>query len=186
MTTAVVDSPENEDTQAWWWKTGTFLKVQVRPGLLVVSILSSVAISLLPVAASASVPATQKALATADTHMQWTSCGERCVQGNDSIDSISVTIRDNYLVLSEVLSDADFKSTLEEKSIVLWKVTDGYGGQSAISWVAREMRVWMRSPAPFEASMKSDGDQFTFTGWAGDGSLALAVVFGQRGTRVLP
>jgi hypothetical protein len=99
------------------------------------------------------------------------------MQGIDSIDSISATIRGNTLVLGEGLSEADTKTIFEEKSVVLSNVADGYGGQNALSWVAREMKVWEISPTPFQAGVTLNGDQFTFGGWAGDGSLALRVVF---------
>jgi hypothetical protein len=144
---------------------------------LVAGVLCSAAISLLPSGASASGQASQKLIAISDSHMMWTTCGKNCMQGIDSIDSISATIRGNTLVLGEVLGLADSKAIFEEKSVVLSNAAD-YGGQSALSWVAREMKVWEKSAAPFQASVKFNGDQFTFGGWAGDGSLALMVVFG--------
>jgi len=146
--------------------------------LVVVGVLCVAAISLLTEAASATRHASQKLIAISDSHMKWTTCGKNCLQGIDSIDSISVTIRGNALVLGEVLSRADSKTIFEEKSVVLSNAADGYGGQNALSWVAREMKVWERYPTPFQAREQFNGDQFTFGGWSGDGSLALMVVFG--------
>lgn len=145
---------------------------------LVVGVLFCAAASLLPTVAMASVAAPRKLIGISDSQMKWTSCGKSCVQGIDLVDSISATIHGNTLVLGEELSHSDSKTILEENSVLLSRAVGGYGGVIALAWAAREMKVWVSSSAPFQTSEKFNGNTFTFGGWAGDGSLALTVVFG--------
>lgn len=162
-----------------WALVGTFgLWRFPRVRLVVLGIVFSAAVSLLPGVTSASERPPQKLIAISDSHMKWASCGRNCVQGIDSRDSISAVVRANVVVLGEVLRYGDSKAILDENSTVLSTTTDGYGGDSALSWVAHEMKVWVDSSAPFQARRRFDGDEFTFGGWAGDGSLALTIEFG--------
>lgn len=150
--------------------------MRLRP--VIVGLSSSMAVSLLPTIAMAAVLAPQKLLASADSQMKWANCGKNCVQGIDSIDSISAVIRGSTLILGEQLSQTDSKSILEEDSALLSMAVKNYGGPKALVWAVQEMKVWVSSSAPFEASEKFNGNTFTFDGWSGDASVALAVTFG--------